>query len=95
MDFACTFSKSNSFFFFGFFKKDYIFYTKNLFFTTKDALSIVKNQFFSNMFTFLSVIRRNFEYNLRIFVNFPVKTKKSTDFAHMFSKKLVCFFLDF
>ena len=92
MDFACTFSKSNSFFFFGFFKKDYIFYTKNLFFTTKDALSIVKNQFFSNMFTFLSVIRRNFEYNLRIFVNFPVKTKKSTDFSHMFSKKLVFFF---
>ena len=92
MDFACTFSKSNSFFFFGFFKRDYIFYTKNLFFTTKDALSIVKNQFFSNMFTFLRVIRRNFEYNLRIFVNFPVKTKKSTDFAHMFSKKLVFFY---
>ena len=62
------------------------FYTKNLFFTTKDALGIVKNQFFSNMFTFLGVIRRNFEYNLRIFANFPVKTKKSTDFAHMFPK---------
>ena len=90
MDFACTFSKSNSFFF-GFLKKDYIFYTKNLFFTTKDALSIVKNQFFSNMFTYLSVIRRNFEYNLRIFANFPVKTKTPTDFAHMFSKKLVFF----
>ena len=45
MDFACTFSKSNSFFFFGFFKKDYIFYTKNLFFTTKDALSIIKIRF--------------------------------------------------
>ena len=80
-------------FFFGFFEKDYIFYTKNLFFTTKDALSIAKNQFFSNMFTYLSVIRRNFEYNLRIFANFPVKTKKSTDFAHMFSKKLVFFFI--
>ena len=46
MDFACTFSKSYSFFFFfGFFKKDYIFYTKNLIFTTKDALSIVKIRF--------------------------------------------------
>ena len=73
MDFSCTFSKSNVFFLF--FEKDHIFYTKNLFFTTKDALSITKNQFFSNMFTFLSVIRRNFEYNLRIFANFPVKTK--------------------
>ena len=81
MDFACTFPKSYSFFvFFGFLKKDYIFYTKNLFFTTKAALSIVK------MFTFLSVIRQNFEYNLRIFANFPVKTKKSTDIADMFSK---------
>ena len=29
----------------GFFKKDYIFYTKNLFFTTKNALSIVKIRF--------------------------------------------------
>ena len=38
------------------------------------------------MFTFLSVIRQNFEYNLRIFANFPVKTKKSTDIADMFSK---------
>ena len=45
MDFACTFSKGYSFFFFGFFKKDYIFYTKNLFFTSKDALSIVKIRF--------------------------------------------------
>ena len=45
MDFACTFSKSYSFFGGGFFKKDYIFYTKNLFFTTKDALSIIKIRF--------------------------------------------------
>ena len=49
MDFACMFSKSYSFFF-GFIKKDYIFYTKNLFFTTKDAQSICKNQVFSNIF---------------------------------------------
>ena len=47
--------KKQQFFGGGFFKKDYIYYTKNLFFTTKDALSIVKNQFFSYMFTFLSV----------------------------------------
>ena len=48
------------------------------------------------MFTFLSVIRQNFEYNLRIFTKFPVKTQKSTDFAHMFSKNnwfFFCFFL--
>ena len=38
------------------------------------------------MFTFLSVIRQNFEYNLRILANFGVKTQKSTDFAHTFSK---------
>ena len=37
-----------------------------------------KNQFFSNIFTFLSVTRQNFEYNLRIlanFRNFHVKTQ--------------------
>ena len=84
-DFAHTFSK-NYIFFFGFFNKDYPFYTKNLFFTTKDAQSFVKISFFSNMFTFLSVIRQNFEYNLRILANFRVKTQKSTDFAHTFSK---------
>ena len=38
------------------------------------------------MFTFLSVIRQNFEYNLRILANFRVKTQKSKDFAHTFSK---------
>ena len=46
------------------------------------------------MFTFLSVISKNFEYNLRIFANFRVKTQKSMDFTHTFSKK-VHFFLDF
>ena len=51
-------------FFFGFLSKDYIFYAKNLSFTTKDAKSFVKISIFSNMFTFLSVIRQNFEYNL-------------------------------
>ena len=44
MDFAHTFSK-NSRVFFGFFNKDYSFYTKNLFFTMKDAKSFVKISF--------------------------------------------------
>ena len=43
-DFAYTFSKNYSFFFF-FFNEDYTFYTKNLFFTTKDAQSFVKISF--------------------------------------------------
>ena len=60
----------------------------------KDAQSIVKIRFYSNIFTFLSVIRQNFEYNLRIFANFGVKTQKSTDSAHMFSKNY-SFFLFF
>ena len=53
-----------------------------------------KNQFFSNIFTFLSVTRKNFEYNLRILVkfgNFHIKTQKSTDFAHTFSKNYIFF----
>ena len=54
-----------------------------------------KNQFFSNIFTFLSVIRQNFEDNLRIFANigkFSHKNSKSKDFANMFLKKLQFFF---
>ena len=43
MDFAHMFKKNSVFF--GFFNKDYTFYTKNLFFTTKDAQSIVKIRF--------------------------------------------------
>ena len=84
-DFAYSFSK-NYRFFFRFFNKDYTFYTKNLFFTTKDAQSFVKISFFSNMFTFLSIIHKNFEYNLRNLANFRVKTQKSMDFAYNFSK---------
>ena len=38
------------------------------------------------MFTFVSVIPQNFEYNLRILANFRVKTQKSMDFACTFSK---------
>ena len=42
MDFSHMFSKNYSFFFFN---NDYTFYTKNLFFTTKDVQSIVKIRF--------------------------------------------------
>ena len=47
------------------------------------------------MFTFVSVISQNFEYNLRILANFRVKTQKSMDFACTFSKSYSFFFLDF
>ena len=46
------------------------------------------------MFTFLSVIRQNFQYSLRNLANFRVKIQKSMDFAHTFSKNY-SFFLDF
>ena len=84
-------------FFFVFFNKDYNFYTKNLFIRPKNCVQIIfynerckefrKNQFFSNIFTFLSVIRQNFEDNLRIFANigkFSNKISKSKDFANIF-----------
>ena len=87
-------------FFLYFLIKIIVFYTKNLFIRPKNCVQIIfyngkykkfrKNQFLSNIFTFLSVIRQNFEDNLRIlanFGNFHVKTQKSTDFAHTFSKK--------
>ena len=67
-------------FFFVFFNKSYTFYTKNLFIQPKNCVQSIfynerwekfrKNQFFSNIFTFLSVTRQNFEYNLRILANF-------------------------
>ena len=66
MDFACTFSKSYSFFFFGFCKKDYTFYTKKSIFYNERCSKFHENQLFSNIFTFLNVIRQNFGYNLRI-----------------------------
>ena len=63
-------------YFLVFFNKDYTFYTKNLFIRPKNCVQSIfynerfkefrKNQFFSNIFTFLSVIRQNFEDNLRI-----------------------------
>ena len=92
-DFAHTFSKNYSFF--RFFNKDYPFYTKSLFFYNERCPKFCKNQFFSNMFTFLSVISQNFEYSLRILANFWVKTQISSDFARTFSKNYSFSFLDF
>ena len=82
MDFAYTFSKHYSFFF-RFFNKDYTFYTKILNYNERYP-KFRKNQLFSNIFTFLSIMCQNFEYNLRILANFGIKTQKSTDFAHTF-----------
>ena len=58
----------------------------------KDAQSFCKNQLFSNVFTFLSVIRQNFEYNLRIFYNFRIKTQKSMDAPLPFQNTIFFFF---
>ena len=85
MEFAFAFSKT-SFVFFGFFKKDYTFYTKNLFFYSERCPKFCKNNFFINIFTFLSVIRPNFEYNLRTLANFRLNAQKSTEFAFAFLK---------
>ena len=72
--------KKLQFFFFFFLIKIIVFYTKNLFIRPKNCVQIIfynetykkfrKNQFFSNIFTFLTVIRQNFEDNLRILTNF-------------------------
>ena len=74
--------------FFVFFNKDYAFYTKNLFIRPKNCVQIIfynkrskefcKNQFFSNIFTFLSVIRQHFEDNLRILANFGKFSRKNS-----------------
>ena len=109
MDFAHTFSKNYSLFFFFFFLyfllKIIVFYTKNLFIRPKNCVQIIfynekwkkfhKNQFFSYIFTLLSVIRQNFEDNLRIlddFGNFHVKTQKSM-FPKNYSRFFCIFFL--
>ena len=94
--------------FFVVFNKDYAFYTKNLFLRPKNCVQISfynerckefrKNQFFSKIFTFLSVIRQNFEYNLRILANFGKFSHKSSKIygfrAYVF-KKLQVFFCIF
>ena len=44
------------------------------------------------MFTFLSVIRQNFQYSLRILANFQVKNSKIYGFRPYLFKKLQLFF---
>ena len=75
-------------FFLYFLIKIILFYTKNLFIRPKNCVQIIsynekckkfcKNQFFCNIFTFLSVIRQNFEYNLRILANFGEFSRKNS-----------------
>ena len=104
-DFAHTFSK----FFFVFFNKDYIFYTKNLFIRPKNCVQIIfynekykkvrKKQFFSNIFTFLSVIRQNFEDNLRILANFGKFSRRNSKIyifrPYVFKKLIFLYFFFF
>ena len=95
-------------FFLYFLIKIMLFYTKNLFIRPKNCVQIIfynerckefrKNQVFSNIFTFLSVIRQNFEYNLRILVNFGKFLRinsKIYGFRPYVFKKLQGFFLYF
>ena len=94
--------------FFIFFNKYYTFYTKNLFIRHKNCVQSIlynerckefrKNQFFSNIFTFLSVIRQNFEDYLRILANFgkfSYKNSKIYGFRPYVFKKLHFVFLYF
>ena len=107
MDFAHTFSKNQKVFFL-FFNIDYTFYTKNLFIRPKNCVQSIlynerwknfcKNQFFSNIFTFLSVTRQNFEYNLKILANFGKFSRQNSKiygFRPYVFKKLQVFFLYF
>ena len=108
MDFAHTFSKNYSFLFLYFLIKIIVFYTKNLFIRPKNCVQSIlynerckelrKNQFFSNIFTFLSVIRQNFEDNLRILANFGKfsnKNSKIYGFCPYVLKKLQVFYFYF
>ena len=94
--------------FFVFFNKDYTFYTKTLFIRPKHCVQTIfynerckkfrKNKFFSNIFTFLSVIRQNFEDNLRIFANFGKFSRKNSKiygFRPYVFKNLVYFLVFF
>ena len=72
-----------------FFNKDYTFYTKNLFIRPKNFFQSIlykerykkfgKNQFFSNIFTFLSVTLQNLGDNLRILANFGKFSRKNSE----------------
>ena len=97
-------SKKLQFSFLYFLIKIIVFYTKNLFIWPKNCVQIIfynekykkfrKNQFFSNIFTFLTVIRQNFEDNLRNLANFgkfSLQNWKIYEFRPYVSKKLVFF----
>ena len=95
--------------FFISFNKHYTFYTKNLFIRPKNCVQSIfynerckefrKNQFFSNIFTFLSVIRQNFEDNLRNLANFRKFSHKKLKNLRIspirFQKTTVAFFVFF
>ena len=100
--------KKLHFFFWYFLIKIIVFYTKNLFIRPKNCVQIIfynekykkfrKNQFFNNIFTFLSVIRQNFEDNLRILANFGKFSRKNSKiygFCPYVLKKLQVFYLYF
>ena len=102
------FSKNYIFFFLYFLIKIMLFTLKiysfgpkiafKSFFYNERCKEFCKNQFFSNIFTFLSVIRQNFEYNLRILVNFGKFSRKNSKiygFRPYICKKLQFFFLYF
>ena len=105
-DFAHTFSK---FFCLYFLIKIIFFYTKNLFIRPKNCVQIIfynekykkfrKNQFFSNIFTFLSVICQNFEDNLRILANFGKFSSKNSKIyifnPYVFKKLVFLYFFSF
>ena len=95
-------------FFLYFLIKIIFFYTKNLFIRPKNCVQIIfynekykkfhKNQFFSNIFTFLSVIRQNFEENLRILANYGKFSRKNSKiyiFRPYVFKKLVFLYFFF
>ena len=93
--------------FFVFFNKDYTFYTKNLFIRPKNCFQSIlykerykkfrKNQFFNNIFTFLSVTLQNLEDNLRILAYFGKFSGKNSEIYGFrpYVLKKPCFFVYF
>ena len=69
------------------------------FFPTKDAKSFIKINFLVKFFIFLSVIRQNFEYNLRILANFGKFSRQNSKIygfrPYVFKKLQVFFFVFF
>ena len=91
-------------FFLVFFNKDFAYYTKNLFIWPKNCFQSIlykerykkfcKNQFFSNIFSFLSVTLQNLEDNLRILANFGKFSRKNSEIYGFrpYVLKKPCFF---